>query len=105
MIRATTPTFTLTVGDQSIDLSQASNVYVTVTQGARKVTKTGADLTIDGNVVQCTLSQTESLYFKPGSTADIQVNWIYGTVRAATEVISVPVGNQLLPEVLPWTTE
>lgn len=105
MIRGTTPTFTLTVGDSGLDLTQASNVYVTVTQGNKRVTKTGNDLTVSGNVVSCWLSQTETLAFKSGQTAEIQVNWIYteegATKRAATDPKRIVVGFQLLPEVLP----
>ena len=105
MIRGTTPTFTLTVGDSELDLSQASNVYVTVTQGNKRVTKTGSALTISGNVVSCYLSQTETLAFKAGQAAEIQVNWIYtegsATKRAATDPKQIIVGFQLLPEVLP----
>ena len=47
MVRATTPTLTLTIKDESVDLTEARNVYVTLNQGDTfNVTKTGEDIEI-----------------------------------------------------------
>lgn len=98
MIRGTTPTLTLTVGDSSIDLSTADAVYVTVTRGGEIVTKTGADVSVTGNVVECWLTEEESLKLSDGP-ANIQVNWTFdGDKRAATKVASINIGKQLLLE-------
>ena len=49
MNKGNTPTITLTLPD-TVDLSQATNVYVTFKDREHKLTKTGADLAIDENV-------------------------------------------------------
>lgn len=107
MVRATTPTLTLTIKDTSVDLSLAQNVYVTLSQGDNfNVTKTGDDIEVDTRVVKCWLSQTESLQLAIGQALSVQINWTYldtdgVTVRrAATNVGSVSVSRQLLPEVI-----
>lgn len=99
MVQATTPTFVLTL-PQTVDLSQAANVYFTVTQGANILTKTGADLTIDENVVSVFLSQEETLAFSVGSI-ELQLNWTYQNgERACTNVKTVSVDKNLLKKVV-----
>ena len=44
MVRATTPTLTLTINDESVDLTAARNVYVTLEQNDTTLTKTGEEL-------------------------------------------------------------
>ena len=43
MIRGTTPTFKLMLNDETVDLTQAVNVYATFKQKNNETTKTGAD--------------------------------------------------------------
>ena len=106
MIRGTTPTFTLTLSDNTIDLGDAENVYVTLRQGKTDITKSGTDLTIDDNVVSVFLTQEESLDLSESTTAEVQVNWTYldtdGTTvrRAATKVKEIPITKQLLKRVI-----
>lgn len=104
MIRGTTPTLTFTLSDNTIDLSSARNVYVTIQHGRRVITKTGSDLTIDGNVVTAWLSQEDSLSLPDGASAEAQINWTYydGTVlnRAATAVKTFAIQKQLLARVV-----
>lgn len=91
MHKGITPTFTLTLPEE-IDLTYASNVYVTFKdrKGNNKITKTGPDLTIDTNTIQVYLGQEETLSL---SDVFIQVNWTYIegglTKRAASEVAAV----------------
>lgn len=90
MRKGITPTITLTLPD-GIDLGTANNVYVTIAnKRGKKLTKTGADLDIDENVVKVTLTQEETLGL---SQAYIEVNWTYleggMTKRAASEIVSV----------------
>ena len=105
MIRATTPTFTLTVKDEHLDLGQAESVYVTITQGQTSITKSGEDVSVDQNVCSCWLTQAEALRFQKGA-AEVQVNWTYtdtvdGTTRrAATRPKAFEVEKQLLPRVI-----
>ena len=99
MVQATTPTFVLTL-PQTVDLSQAANVYFTVSQGMKVLTKTGDSLTIDGNVVSVFLSQAETLAFAVG-TLELQLNWTYPNgERACTKVKTVEVDMNLLKKVV-----
>ena len=106
MIRATTPTFTLTVTGKPVDLSLAENVYVTLKQGSYALELTGEDLTIDENVISCFLNQEQSLRFTENSPAKIQVNWTYidpdgiTVRRAATKVKEIPISEQLMKRVI-----
>lgn len=107
MVQATTPTLTLTIKDETVDLTQARHVYVTMTQGDTfNVTKSDSEIEFDKRVVYVWLSQAESLSLVIGQALNIQVNWTYldtdgVTVRrGATTVGSVTVSRQLLPEVV-----
>ena len=103
MIRGTNPTLTLTVGPDTLDLEQADAVYVTIKRGATTVTKSGEDISVDGNVVSCWLTEAESLSVSEGA-ASIQVNWTYTENgeerRAASVVVGINIGRQLLLEEL-----
>lgn len=96
----TTPTFTLTFSEQSgVDLTQATNVYVTFCSGSKTVTKTGEDLTITEKSVSVTLSQEETLPML--YTVNIQVNWTTPDgKRLASEVIKCEMSMQLLMAVV-----
>ena len=55
MIRGTTPTFILKLKNKdgtpsTIDLGEANNVYFTIAQGGKSITKTSEDIDIDGNI-------------------------------------------------------
>lgn len=106
MIRATTPTFTLTISGDTVDLSAARNVYVAIVQGQTNLELTGDDLVIDGNTIECFLTQEHSLALAENKTAKIQVNWTYldtdGTTirRAATKVKAINIGEQLMKRVI-----
>lgn len=107
-VRATTPTFTLTVKDKNVDLTQSINVYATFEQTGTKITKTGNDLEVEEQVVKCWLTQEESLSLSVGSL-DVQVNWTYydsnGNVRrGGTDTDTIMVTSQLLTEILDDTT-
>ena len=105
MVRATTPTLTLTINDESVDLTAARNVYVTLEQGTTEITKTGDALEIEPRVVKMWLSQEESLNLTEGA-ASLQINWTYldtdgvTVKRAATNVAKITITRQLLDEVI-----
>ena len=107
MIRGTTPTFTFTIKSQTVDLTEAENVYVTIRQGATEITKTGSDLQVSQRSVDVFLDQEESLKLKENTSAEVQINWTYldsgdnTTVRrAATKVKSIQIDRQLLKRVI-----
>lgn len=100
MIRATTPTFTLTIPSySSVDLTEAANVYFTISQSkAAAITKEVTPT--DAKTVEVSLTQAEALSLKEGS-ADIQLNWTYADgSRAATLVRQITIKKQLLLEVV-----
>lgn len=104
MIRATTPTFNLTISGD-IDLTLAEKVYVSVVQRLTEIELTGESLEVDGNRISCWLTQQQSLRLIADVPAKIQVNWIYidengETKRAATVVKKISIGEQLLKRVL-----
>lgn len=107
MIRATTPTFTLTIKSDTLDLSEAENIYVSLAQGKCFYLEKSGDaieLTVP-RTVEVWLSQEESISLAEGMPVEIQVNWTYldgnGNVRrAATKPKSVQVTKQLLKRVI-----
>ncbi len=102
MVRYTTPTFTLTLPD-SVDLTQATNVYVTFAKGDNKMTKTDEEIEVSAHSVDVYLSQEETAAFTSG-LVQIQMNWTYsetgGIRRACTEIVTVNVTPNLLNEVV-----
>ena len=89
MIRYTTPTITLNV---SVDLSQATNIIVTIKQGDLFLKKEHQ-----------TYSQGKILV-RENSTAKVQVNWLYldngVEKRGATSPGFITIGENMLQEVL-----
>ena len=104
MFKGITPTFTLTLSDETLDLGTATNVYVTFADRDGKVilTKDGSNLTIDGNVVEVYLTQQETLSFP--QKVSLQVNWTYndgGEIkRDCSDVAIAYFRNNLLNEVI-----
>lgn len=106
MIKYTTPTITLTIKGADIT---SYNAFVTIEQGASKLTKSGGDLTMEAVTVgertdtkiTLELSQTETALFKEGQRARVQVNWTTGDgTRGATKIKGVGVLGNLLNEVI-----
>lgn len=109
MIRATTPTLRLTINSctgDTVDLSLARNVYVTIQQGSKVINLSGDEVTYEGNVVSVFLSQENSLALNENEMVKIQVNWTYlaedeqTILRAATNVGRIMISEQLLKQVL-----
>lgn len=100
MIRGTTPTFSLTIASDEIDLTFASNVYATFKQDKVCLTKTGEDIEVLAKRVDVYLTQAETLQFHAG-TLSIQLNWTYTDgSRMCTYIASVNVGENLVGCVL-----
>ena len=96
----TTPTFTLTFQESALDLTTATNVYVTFNAGFVTITKTGEELTVSEKQIVVSLSQEECGKF--GETAvDIQANWTDASgQRCASEVAKTDISKQLLKKVI-----
>lgn len=104
MIQWTTPTIKLTIaGVQGLDLSEATEVIVTLTQGQTKVEKTGSVLDLDQNKITFTLTEEESALFEANRGVEAQVNWTFENAdhtlrRAATRLTVIDVTKNTHPE-------
>ena len=103
----TTPTLTLQV--EGVDLTGEDHVafslsdpteshVVTKEDNALTLTKVGSD-----TKVSMTLTQAESGSFKPNKMGKAEVNWWNnsGTSRGATEIVDIPIKNNILKKVKP----
>lgn len=98
--QATTPTFVCNL-PQTIDLTAADSVYFTLSQNGRKITKTGDDITVSEHSVSAYLSQRDTVWIRPGQPIELQLNWVYEDgSRGMTQIVSVTVDRNLVPEVL-----
>ena len=96
MVRGTTPTFVLTISDNTIDLTEALNVYVTFKQNATVINKKGEDIVVTAHQVDVYLSQKETLKFVEGSL-EIQLNWTYvNGERACSNITTIDVEKNLI---------
>lgn len=100
MIRATTPTYILTLPESAeVDLTEMTEVHFTLVQGKNNIIDKIVDPT-DSKTVEVTLTQEETLALSDGS-AEIQLNWLDANdKRGATYVQTIRVDKQLLNEVL-----
>ena len=98
--RGTTPTYRLILNDNTVDLTVASNVYVSFTGQYGAIEKTGDDLVVSAHQVDVFLSQAETLKFTEGEI-EIQINWVYADgQRAATVIKKEKVGKNLIGRVI-----
>ena len=98
--RFTTPTFTFTFQEPNLNLTEATNVYVTFRSRGYTVTKMGDDLTVGEKEISVFLSQKDTSKFDVDDV-EIQANWTMpGGRRAASEKILYPISEQLLQRVI-----
>lgn len=72
MTRGTTPTYIFTL---PFDTSILSALRITYSQeGAKVITKTIADCTLDGDNIYCKLTQEETLSLREGEYAVVQLH-------------------------------
>ncbi len=99
IIQGVTPTFTLTV-PETVDLTEAVNVYATFSQGHQDITKTGNEITVRAHEVDVYLSQEDTLSFVKGSVM-VEMNWTYADgSRGATYKVCIEWDDNLLKKVL-----
>lgn len=101
MVKGTTPTFKLTINDDSVNLLDASNIYVTFKQPCGiSLTKSGGSLDVSAKEVDVYLSQEDTLLFVEGPMG-IQLNWTYQDgQRACSDIVNVAVKPNLYEGVL-----
>ena len=98
--QGTTPTLVCTFPD-SVDLTEAEHVYLTVSQRGRKLRKSDGELTITANSVGVYLAQKDTLWLNAASPCEVEVNWTYSDgSRGKSEIATVTIGRTLEKEVL-----
>lgn len=98
--RGTTPTFTLVLDDDELDLTAARNVYVSFSSRDNELEKTGDDIVVRAKEVDVYLSQEETLAFSELQVG-IQVNWTYlNGNRCASNIAVYTFSKQLLDRVV-----
>lgn len=102
MRQYTTPTLTLVVKGQNI--TDADHVWVTFADKTRSkvLTSDNLEMTLmeDGTQISVELSQEQTSLFTANSKVDIQANWMTGDKRAATNIKTISVTENLLKEIL-----
>ena len=87
MTRGTTPTHTFTIPEE-LDVSTLSVIYITYSQfGRRVIEKDIEDIIISDQTLSVTLSQVETLLFRPGEVEiQIRAKTTGGSAYASTIV-------------------
>ena len=98
IVRGTTPTFELTFPN-TVDFTTVDHIYVTFRKNGVAITKSGSEIQNSEHTITVALSQEETLQLGTG-TIEIQVNWTFGGLRAASDIVPYQFDPQLLPEVL-----
>jgi len=106
MIPGCTHALDMTLDDQTVDLNNATDVFVTINQNGNQLSFSGERVQIadDGYELSVYFTQDETLRFRYG-TAVAQINWteddlLGGVTRAATDPFVIEVGQQFLRQVL-----
>ena len=105
MKRYTTPTIELRIEGEDLE---DCDVYVTLAQGAKKITVTGDELTLldvdsTGMTAKLVLTQEQTAGFRTDSSVMVQANVIDSTGhRSATGIKKVNVWNNLLDKVIEY---
>ena len=98
--QATTPTITY-LAPEDLDMTTTRNIYFTLSQGERKITKTGSDLFVTASSVGVYLSQRDTVWLDPDREAKHQLNWTFSDGRRGmTREKIIEIDPNLLPEVL-----
>lgn len=99
MVQGITPTITMNFAN-TVDFSEITNMYFTLTQGRHVIKKTGEDVVISGHSVSVYLSQVDTIKLEVGE-AEIQLNWAYADgSRACSNIVTIEISKNLLREVI-----
>lgn len=103
MVQATTPTFSLTLKDHTVNLNEADHVYFTLRQPGLHFRIQDDRLELDGYTAQVFLTQEETVRLSVGP-ARIQLNWTQvvdgKTIRPCSAVKTIEITENLEDEVL-----
>lgn len=99
--RFTTPPISLLV--KGVDIT-AADVYVTIKQNGTEINLDDSALTMsvsdDDTQITFSLTQEQAGSLDVQGYAGVQVNWITGGVRYATEIVKVKIYENLYDEVI-----
>ena len=99
IVSGTTPTFVLTF-PETVDLLDATDIFVTFSRVSTVVTKHTPEIQNDSHSITVALSQEETLRLGFG-VVEIQANWLFGDgLRAASDIVTYKFDRQLLTGVL-----
>ena len=86
MRRGTTPTITIST---DVDLSAASNLFVTFTQGNVTIfEKTLSDVTVSSTAVSVELTQEDTLALASGASVEFQIRATVGDAKLASNIMA-----------------
>lgn len=98
MRRGTTPILRLKL--KGVELTALNNIYVTMAQGSKKLTKSADSITIDGDYIKVKLTERETLAFSPApAKVQLRATTTSGDVIASSEAV-VNIGDVLYNEVI-----
>lgn len=109
MRQFTTPTLPLEA--EGVDITGADYVWVTFASKSRNhiITKDKESLILEYNgkdtLITVELTQQETGSFLINERVDIEINWMNGTKRGATEIKTINVKENLLNKVMPEGVE
>ncbi len=110
MRQYTTPTLPLMA--EGVDITGADHIWVTFSDKSRNqtITKDRSDfneIVYDGTDtnISVTLTQEETGSFIVNAKVDVEINWMRGNKRYATEIKTVNVKENLLKKVMPQVVE
>lgn len=98
MYRGTTPTFTFTLPIECETITKLSVAFEQ--RGKLLFERNLTDVTMDGNVLSCALTEEETLQLHGDSEVFIQLRVGVGSARMASQVFRVPVSQILKDGVL-----
>lgn len=101
MYKGTTPTLLFTTEAEQLDLTRATDVYITLSDMSKRelMTKSGEDLYIEAKRVGVYLTQEETLSLPQRIQA--QINWTYpNDKRMCSQIMILNVSDNLLNKVI-----
>ena len=98
MYKGTTPTLLFTTEAEVLDLTRATDVYVTLSDMNKKELMTKSDLYIEAKRVGVYLTQEETLSLPRRIQA--QINWTYNSKRMCSQIMILNVNDNLLNKVI-----
>ena len=95
----TTPTVTLNFSEETLDLTQATNIALTFRYPGGKTTLGSDRLTVEAKSITAVLTQEETGRFSAGNVMAM-ANWVIAGMRFASEKVAIVFDENYLAEVM-----